>query len=156
MKLSLAIRKARKEDIPQILQLCEAHAAYEKAEYYGHGKADRLSRDLFGKSPKLSCLVVVSEGRLLGYATYMVQYSTWDAAPYLYLDCLYLKEIIRGMGVGSKIFKELRKVAVKEGCFQLQWQTPEFNTGAIGFYRAQGAVSKRKYRFFLESSDNTN
>ncbi len=155
MKLTFKIREARREDIPEIIQLCEAHAKYEKAEYQSDGKAEQLCSDLFGDSPKLYCFVVASEDRLFGYATYMVQYSTWDASNYLYLDCLYLKEVIRGMGYGSKIFKLLSEEAIELNCSELQWQTPEFNTRAISFYKAKGAVSKKKFRFFLGNKKNT-
>ncbi|MEM7380934.1 MAG: GNAT family N-acetyltransferase, partial [Bacteroidota bacterium] len=62
-----------------------------------------------------------------------------------------VKEVIRGMGLGRKIFKKLKEKAIEHGCFQLQWQTPEFNTRAISFYKARGALSKKKFRFFLES-----
>lgn len=143
------IRLVQLQDLPQLLDLCAAHAAYEKCSYDPEGKQERLAKDLFSDAPKLYCLVVEYEGLLIGYATYMAQYATWDAQEYLYMDCLYLTESSRGYGIGVKIIKKLTDEAKRLGCSHIQWQTPDFNTGAIRFYSRIGGTSKSKERFFL-------
>ncbi|TMM52107.1 GNAT family N-acetyltransferase [Maribacter algarum] len=150
MRINSKIRIAGPDDIPQIMELCCLHAEYEKAAYSIKNKKERLLRDLFATDPKLYCLVVESNAELIGYATYMKQYSTWDAEEYLYLDCIYIKEFARGLGIGEKLVKTIEKQGRKLGCSLIQWQTPDFNIRAIKFYRRIGAVSKNKERFFLK------
>ncbi len=150
MRINSKIRIARPDDIPQIMELCCLHAEYEKAAYSKKNKKERLLRDLFATDPKLYCLVVESNAELIGYATYMKQYSTWDAEEYIYLDCIYMKEFARGLGIGEKLVKTIEKKGRKLGCSLIQWQTPDFNIRAIKFYRRIGAVSKNKERFFLK------
>ena len=150
MKIQSKIRFAKKEDLNRIVDLCYDHATFEKAEYSKENKVNRLQNDLFAKPPKLYCLVVQSDKYLIGYATYMRQYSTWDAEGYIYMDCLYLKEFARGLGIGKKLIKRIREEGKNLDCKTLQWQTPDFNTRAIKFYEALGAVSKSKERFFLD------
>ncbi len=147
MKIQIKIRIVEPSDIPQLVALCRAHAAYEKNAYKENGQESRLLSDLFSEPPKVYGLVVEQEGRLLGYATYMRQYATWEAAEYLYLDCLYLKDVARGLGIGRRLMKQIRKEAQRMGCQQLQWQTPDFNNRAIKFYDSLGARSKSKERF---------
>ncbi len=147
-EVSYKIRKAEQKDLGQLIDLCEAHAHYEQATYERNGKSALLDKALFDKTPKLFCLVVESGQQLIGYATYMIQYSTWDAAEYAYLDCIYLTEASRGMNIGEQLMNRVKEESVKCGCNHIQWQTPDFNTGAIKFYKRIGAFSKSKERFF--------
>lgn len=143
------IRRAQANDIEQIIELCRAHAAYEQAEYKVANKAETLSESLFANPPDLYCLVVEMKATIVGYATFMRQFSTWDAGYYLYLDCLYLVEPVRGLGLGKKLMTEVQKEANRLSCIRIEWQTPSFNAQAIQFYKRLGAVSKNKERFFL-------
>lgn len=144
----MIIRFAKEEDIKQIVLLCKAHALYEKATFDSNEKATLLLQYLFGSENVLKCVVVEQNNELLGYATFMKQFSTWDADFYIYLDCLYLKEETRGKGVGTKIMALVKEFAISEGCTIIQWQTPNFNTDALNFYKKIGAKSKTKERFF--------
>ncbi|PHR71204.1 MAG: GNAT family N-acetyltransferase [Lutibacter sp.] len=146
----IKIRFTKEEDINQIIDLCEAHANYEQCEYEKDGKAERLSNSLFSDNPKLFCLVVEKENQLIGYATYMKQYSTWDANEYIYMDCLFMNENARGHGLGENLVRRIQEEGKKLNCNLIQWQTPDFNVRAIKFYRRIGAKSKEKERFFLE------
>jgi len=94
--------------------------------------------------------VVEEENSIIGYATYMKQFSTWDCDFYIYLDCLFLKANARGKGLGKLVMNELKKQAKIQNCNTIQWQTPDFNTKAIHFYQKMGAFSKTKERFFLD------
>ena len=146
------IRPVNPSDIPALVDLCEQHAHYERSEYQRSGKAEALHRDLFTDWPALHCIVAESNGQLLGYATYMRQYSTWDAAWYVYMDCLFLTEASRGMGIGVLLMNNIKQAARTMGCAIIQWQTPEFNTRAMKFYDRIGASSKAKQRYFWESA----
>lgn len=148
MKIIPTIRFAEKADVKALIGLCELHATYEKAPYDKTGKAMKITTDLFCPDPIVHCLVVESNAALIGYATYMKQYATWDADYYLYMDCLFLKECARGLGIGEKLMRRIAVEARTLGCSSLQWQTPEFNERAIKFYHRLGAISKSKERFF--------
>jgi len=142
------IRKVEKKDMPQLIQLCKKHAAYERAEYIKSTTLEALSTHLFEQESPLQCLVVEEKERLMGYATFMKQFSTWDADFYVYLDCLYLKENIRGKGVGKVLMEKVMEYAKLQDCTLVQWQTPDFNTNAIRFYHKIGAKSNTKERFY--------
>ena len=149
------IRFVKIEDLPQLIMLCKAHADFERADYNTYNKQEALSKFLFGPNPHLKCLVVVQDDILIGYATFMKQFSTWDADFYIYLDCLYLKETARGRGLGHLIMAQIKTYAISQNCTTIQWQTPEFNTKAIDFYTKIGATSKDKKRFFFSTSPVT-
>lgn len=146
----IMIRFATIEDIDTILELCKEHADYEKATYSTNAKKENLSRALFSNTPALYCLLAEVNDQVVGYATYMIQYSTWDAAEYIYMDCLYLREQSRGHGLGEKLVNKIKEEGIKKHCDLVQWQTPDFNKRAIKFYHRIGAHSKNKERFFLD------
>lgn len=149
MNYEIIIRKALPTDIAQLVQLCAAHAAFEQASYDYTGKEGSLSRDLFSPSPKLHCLVAVAGEKLIGYATFMVQYATWTASEYIYMDCLFVDEYARGNGLGEQLIDHIKQCGSDMGCSLIQWQTPDFNTRAMKFYKRIGATSLSKERFFL-------
>lgn len=145
-----SIRFAKIKDLPQIICLCKAHAEYELTQYESSNKDDLLSGFLFGKSPSVKCLVVEHNHSIIGYTTFMKQFSTWDAKFYIYIDCLFLKASARGKGFGTLMMEEIKKYAVHENCNLIQWQTPHSNKNAIGFYRKIGGISKTKERFIMK------
>ena len=141
------IRSITKKDIPQLIVLCAEHASYEKANYNQIGKEELLLEQLFLLKNSIKCIVVEYKKELVGYVSLLKQFSTWDASFYVYMDCLYLKEKSRGKGLGRLLMSAVKKYALKEHC-NLQWQTPEFNTSAIDFYKKLGAENKTKERFY--------
>lgn len=146
---SYLIRKAEPKDLPEIIQLCAEHAAFEQADYSSLGKADKLSAHLFNNPPACFCLVVEMDGALTGYATYSKEFSTWDADFYIHMDCLFLRPHARNMGIGEQLIKQIAQSAQALNCRLIQWQTPKFNSRAIKFYKRIGATEKEKLRFFL-------
>ena len=144
-----ALRPARPADLPALVGLCADHAAHERAPYDPAGKAERLGRLLFGPQPQLRAVVAEQDGALVGYATWSAEVSTWDAARYGHLDCLYFVPEARGRGAGRRLAAHVARAAHAAGCDHLQWQTPTFNAGAIRFYGRLGATRKDKVRFTL-------
>lgn len=144
------IRPCEEKDLPELVKLCADHALYERAEYSPEGKEEGLRTAIFGTKKKLNCWMVEINGKVEGFTSFTIDFSTWEAAPFLYMDCLYLSEICRGKGIGTDIMERIRKVAKEKNCVNIQWQTPEYNAMAIKFYVGLGSVGKQKMRFFME------
>lgn len=144
----MELRLLKKQDVKQLIQLCELHATFEKTSYDSTNKSELLVTYFLDDSNAAKCIVAEENDILVGYATFMKQFSTWDASYYIYLDCLFFKEEIRGQGLGTKMMQKIKMYAITEKCDMIQWQTPNFNTKAIDFYQKIGAKSKLKERFF--------
>jgi|TARA_R100000789_G_C3012925_1_gene151780 GNAT superfamily N-acetyltransferase len=142
----MTIRIAEKIDFEAIKKLVKAHAKFEKVSALSDNNLDKLSNYIFS-TDVVKCLVVELNNEIIGYATFMKQFSTWDANYYLYLDCLYLSEKTRGKGIGAQIMNKIKVYAKSINCSEIQWQTPDFNKEAIDFYKKLGADSKTKERF---------
>ncbi|MEU5696359.1 GNAT family N-acetyltransferase [Actinosynnema sp. NPDC020468] len=130
-----------------LLVLCAEHAVYENADFREHGQVERWRSALFAAEPRLHGWIATDGGEPCGYMTATVDFATWSAAPFAYMDCLYLRESHRGLGLGRVFLDRLREFARANGCGWAEWQTPEDNALGIGFYRRMGATSRTKARF---------
>ena len=144
----MTIRFAEKEDIQSILILCKLHAEYENSTFDETNKASLLLKYLFDDNDTLKCFVVVKNKEIIGYATFMKQFATWNASIYLYLDCLFFLDTYRGKGLGTLLMSKIKAYAKAEKCSHVEWQTPNFNKKAILFYKKIEAISKAKERFY--------
>ncbi len=143
------IRTCEERDLPVLIELCAKHAAYENAVYDAQYKERLLKDALFGDKPLLYCLVVEADENVVGYASFTFDYSTWSAASFLHIDCLYLDECYRGYGIGEAMILHIKEIAKVKGCSNVQWQTPVFNERAIKFYKRIGGERKDKVRFTI-------
>jgi GNAT superfamily N-acetyltransferase len=148
--MEYSIRNCQVSDLSQLVILCQKHAEYEKANFYPEGKEEKLKEALFGTNPKLYCLVVAAKETIIGYVSYTFDYSTWDAANFMYMDCLFLEEEARSFGIGEILIDKLKQIGLEKNCINIQWQTPQFNERAIKFYNRIGAKGKDKVRLTLD------
>ncbi|TRX34167.1 GNAT family N-acetyltransferase [Flavobacterium sp. ZT3R18] len=148
--MNYLIRDCQPTDVNAVVNLCQKHADYERANFNPIGKEDGLKKAVFSEQPKLFCLVVEANETIVGYASYTFDFSTWDAATFMYMDCLYLEEEVRGFGIGEAIIEKLKQIAMDKNCINIQWQTPKFNEMAIQFYHRIGGTGIDKVRFFLD------
>lgn len=147
--MEYSIRNCEIPDLSKLVILCQKHAEYEKAEFSPIGKEEKLKEALFADHPKLYCLVVATKETIIGYVSYTFDFSTWNAASFLYMDCLFLEEEARSFGIGEVLIEKLKQIGKENNCVNLQWQTPQFNERAIKFYHRIGAKGKDKVRFTL-------
>jgi len=138
------IRMTRQSDMPALLLMMKEHALFEGADLNisRHHQQSQLT------ALPVTIFVVTDNEQLVGYMSVIKQFSTWDLDWYLYLDCLYLSEHTRGLGLGGQLMGKLKSFAKEHKIKEIQWQTPKENLPAIEFYQKQGAINKHKQRFF--------
>jgi ribosomal protein S18 acetylase RimI-like enzyme len=154
--MGITIRPVAADDLPQLLALCRDHAAYERLNWRDEGQAAWLAQALFDTPPRLFAWVLADDtGTLHGYMSATLDFSTWQAAPFVYMDCLYLAEAQRGQGWGRRLMRQLQQFAHQQGCTQIQWQTPPDNQGGIAFYQRIGAQALPKQRYTLTQGEGS-
>ena len=136
----ITYRFAERDDIPVILSLVRALAAYEHMEDAVVATPALYEDWLFEK--KTARVILAFDGDdAVGFALFFYNFSTWLGRGGIYLEDLFVKESHRGQGIGKHLLKTLAKIAVDEGCGRLEWACLDWNAPSIAFYRAQGAVS---------------
>jgi GNAT superfamily N-acetyltransferase len=142
------IRPAREADLDALLVLCAEHAEYERASFDAEAARRNLGRFVFSDTPRAWCVIVEIEGALAGYATYSLEFSTWRAAEFVHMDCLFVRASHRDRGLGSQLMQAVIDAARERGTW-LEWQTPSWNADAIRFYDRLGATRSDKVRYRL-------
>jgi GNAT superfamily N-acetyltransferase len=135
---TIKIRTGKKEDLPQVFNLIQELAEYEKAPQEVDNSLERMEEDGFGPEKVFDFIVAEENGKVLGLALYYWSYSTWKG------KCIYLEDLIitrehRRRGIGRLLFDELIRVARKKDARRLSWQVLDWNEPAIEFYKSMGA-----------------
>jgi GNAT superfamily N-acetyltransferase len=137
------IRSGEPGDVDQVLRLMRALAEHEGLGEYFLLTAEVLARCCFEFPRRIELLVAEIEGRVVGYATLLVQFSPWMGRDYLFLDDLYVSDEVRGLGIGSRLMRHAGALAVARGV-DMRWHVEVGNLSAQKFYRALGAELKDK------------
>jgi GNAT superfamily N-acetyltransferase len=139
------IRLATESDIPVILTLIHALAAYEREPDAVQIGETELRRDGFGPQPLFECLIADNQGEAAGFALYFPIYSTWRGRS-IHLEDLFVQPAHRGRGIGKALLERVAAIAMERGCARMQWDVLDWNTPAIDFYRSRGAVMLGAWR----------
>jgi GNAT superfamily N-acetyltransferase len=133
------IRPANENDVELIYSLIIALAEYERAPEQVVGTPDMLRRWLFGEKPAAETLIAEIDGEPAGFAMFHGTFSTWECAPGLWLEDLFVLPEQRRYGVGGKLLSRVAGIAVERGYTRLGWAALDWNEMALSFYRKLGA-----------------
>lgn len=136
----LSIRPAVVEDVTLIRALIAELAVYEKLSDAAVATDDDLRAQLFAATPAAEVLIGEVDGEAAGFALFFHTFSTFLGKRGLYLEDLFVRPQFRGFGLGRQLMATLARIAVQRGCGRFEWSVLDWNTPAIGFYRALGAV----------------
>lgn len=134
------MREAAIDDCPQILELIQELADYEKEPDAVRNTVQDLEQHLFGNSPQAFAHVAEDEsGVVVGIAIWYLTYSTWEGRHGIHLEDLYVRANQRGLGTGNALLRTLANICVERRYKRLEWQVLDWNEPAIKFYDAIGA-----------------
>lgn len=133
------ITPAAEADVPVILRLIKGLAEYEKMADEVVATEQRLRDTLFGPRRFAEVVIGYAGTEPVGFAVFFHNYSTFLAAPGLYLEDIFVEPGRRGRGFGRKLLAHVAHVAVARGCGRLEWSVLDWNEPAIGFYERLGA-----------------
>lgn len=136
--MKISIRKAKKEDMKDVLELINELAAFEKEPDAVIIDENDLIRDGFGENPSFQCFVAEADGKIEGMALVYFRYSTWKGKT-VHLEDLIVREDFRGKGLGSALYTEVIKYASEEKVKRVEWVVLNWNKDAADFYRRSGA-----------------
>jgi len=152
--MTTAIRNAIEADVPEILSLIRALAAYERAPDAVKATEADLRKHGFGPNAYYQCLLAETDGQPAGFAFYFFDYSTWMGRPGIYLEDLFVYPEFRGRGIGKALLRRVAAVAVDKGCARLKWEVLDWNTPAIEFYSTMGAELTAGWRTMRVTGEN--
>lgn len=145
---ALSIRPADPRDVPVILRFIRELAEYERGLHLVAATEPMLEDALFGARPACEALIGEIDAKPQGLALYFHNFSTWTGRRGIYLEDLYVTPQARGKGLGKALLTRLAAIAVERRCARLEWSVLDWNTPAIEFYKALGAVPMAEWTVY--------
>ena len=156
--IDFQLRAARPADVPAIAGLVAELAEFEQLSPLLQLTPETLAPHLFGERPVVEAVVAelpagVGEGagagdagRLVAYALFFTNFSTFLAKPGLYLEDLYVQPAFRGAGIGKALLAHLGALALARDYGRFEWSVLDWNENAIRFYQGMGATVMPEWR----------
>ncbi len=132
------IRFAKEEDTKLILDFIKELANYERLLQDVVATEEVLYDSLFVRK-KAEVIIGEYNGKPVGFALFFHNFSTFLGKPGIYLEDLYIRSEIRGLGFGKIMLSFLGKLALERDCGRLEWWCINWNEPSIKFYKEMGA-----------------
>ena len=153
MGAAFTLRDAVAADVPEVLRLVRALAAYERLSHRAVATEEDFRALLFGPAPLLHAVLAEVGGRVVGGALWYNNVSTFTGRPGIHLEDIFVEPAHRGLGIGRAFFRHLAGIAVARGWARLDWQVLDWNEPAIHFYAGLGAEALDEWRGRRVSGD---
>lgn len=142
------IRPARPGDEKLLIDLIHELAVYEKAPKEAVATPELIHQALFAERPTAEAVIAEWKGQPAGFALFFHNFSTWLGKPGLYLEDLFVREDMRGNGIGKALLLHLAGIARERGCGRMEWSVLDWNTPAIDFYESLGARPQSEWTVY--------
>ena len=143
---AFTLRSAEPRDVDAIVGLIRGLAEFEKLSHLCHAMPETLAPHLFGPRPVVESVIAESDGRVVAFALFFTNFSTFLALPGLYLEDLYVEPEQRGRGIGKALLEHLARLAATRGYGRFEWSVLDWNADAIRFYQRMGATVMPDWR----------
>ena len=147
------IRDATPLDVDAMMGLMRELAEYEKLTHLFVATDASLHEALFGKRPAAEALVAERDGKVVGYALFFHNFSTFLSRRGLYLEDIYVQPALRGSGLGTALLRRVAAFAVERQCGRFEWSVLDWNQTAIDFYTKMGATVLPDWRIVRITDD---
>ena len=150
---SFALRAAEPRDVADIVRLIHGLAEFEQLAHLARATPATLAPHLFGPRPVVEAVVAESAGRVVAFALFFTNFSTFLALPGLYLEDLFVEPERRGRGIGQALLEHLGRLATTRGYGRFEWSVLDWNADAIRFYERMGATVMPDWRICRIAGD---
>ena len=154
--MNFQIREAKRSDVNTIYNFIKGLAIYEKLENEFIATQADLEKTIFDH--KFANVLIGNEIEDMDnevrneipvcFALYFYNYSTFLAKPGIYLEDLFVVPEKRSLGYGTKMLKELVKIALSKNCGRVEWSVLNWNTPAIKVYEGIGAKPQSEWTVY--------
>jgi ribosomal protein S18 acetylase RimI-like enzyme len=101
---------------------------------------EELENDFIKRFENLSTIVILVEGRIVGYLAYKIKDGHTKK---LDVDQLVVKEEYRGKGLGRSLMEEVKNIAKQNNCDRIELNCWLFNESALAMYEHLGYTKQR-------------
>jgi GNAT superfamily N-acetyltransferase len=146
MPTRCTIRLATADDADAVVTMIRGLAEYEHKLDAVRATPAAIAAQMRNADPPFECFLAEEDGRALGFALFFRAYSTWLAAPVLFLEDLFVLPHYRGHGIGGALMRRLAELTLERGWKRIEWLVLDWNTPSQGFYADHGATHMKPWQ----------
>ena len=138
----MTIRKAREQDIPQLLPLMRGLAEFEHyIDVFAITEEVILDHGFRRNPPSFHCFAAEDPEtrKIVGMLVYYFIPYTATAKPTIYIKELFISPEARNLRVGEALMKAVAREAVAHDCGVMKWEVAPWNKDSMRFYERLGA-----------------
>lgn len=133
------LRFAEVNDVPLILDFIKELAEYEKMSDEVSATKEILKESIFDK--KIAEVIIGEyKNKPAAFALFFHNFSTFLGKAGIYLEDIFVKPEMRGLGMGKSMLSFLASLAKERDCGRLEWSCLDWNEPSIKFYKKMGAI----------------
>lgn len=136
-KTEIVFRKAKSNDIPQILELSKITDSFHISKYTN--EVDKKELNYWISDSRSIVIVATDKSRVIGYA-----YGTCLSKMWFYFDSFFIATEFRKYGIGKKMYYYLRDICYKRGIELIQGLVIDENNLrywiALGFEKGKNCI----------------
>lgn len=152
--MNFQIETAKENHVSAIVALMREFAEYENLLDFLEITEEKLCHALFGENGFVECLIATSEDRVVAYALYFLNFSSFRGQTGVYLEDIFIKKDFRKYGIGEMMLKQIARAGKESGALRMDFLVLDWNAPAINFYKKHGALmdeSERHFKFIDEA-----
>jgi len=130
----LVIRDAISADERRWRELWQGYCDFYKTDMPEDVTDTTWRRILDPNRADFGCVVAERDGRIIGFANYVLHPYTWSTGEQCYLNDLFVDPEVRGGGVGRELIAFLQRRGAERGWTRIHWLTHETNATARRLY----------------------
>lgn len=142
------IKKVTASDIPLLLSFIKELAEYEKLSHEVVATEEILRESLFAGNSHTEAVIGYFDQQPVAFAIYYYNFSSFIGRAGMYLEDIYVRENMRGKGLGEKMLRHVAKIAKEKNSGSLKWSVLNWNTRAIQFYQRMGAKAMEEWTVY--------
>lgn len=128
------IRDVTATDEPRWRELWKGYCDFYKTVMPEEVTAETWRRIMDPANPTFGAIVAVVDGRIAGFANYVLHPYTWAIGDQCLLHDLYVDPEVRGGGIGERLIRALQHRGAERGWTRVYWMTHETNAQARRLY----------------------
>ena len=147
------VQHATSHNINLVLSFIKELAAYEKLSHEVVVNENDLKKFLFGEKKYAEVIIGMLDNEPVSFALFFHNFSTFLGRPGIYLEDLFVKEKVRGQGIGNMMLTYLANLALERNCGRLEWWVLDWNKPAIDFYEKLNARAMDEWTVYRLSGE---
>jgi ribosomal protein S18 acetylase RimI-like enzyme len=138
------VRIATVHDVPDITRLIQKLAEHDGATPPVTERLQETLRTLLNRDATTYLVAEDEMGRVIGSMQLDFRLTTWEAAPYVYIEDFFVEPEHRGQRVGTAMLELAKDISRQRGCVRMDLDVLNESVAAQSFYFRHGFVDQKR------------